>query len=451
MGKTVALAAEDAAYCRDLFERYYRSAPLPTPPELPHREFAFAPFEEGSPSGGSRGFAAFLRHRSLRDAAELRRNLVGLVPRHAYYSTSIYEKPDHPNMKDKGWLGADLVFDLDADHLREAEKLSYPGQLLLARDRFRYLLDEFLFGDFGLKEHEVTLTFSGGRGYHAHVHSDGFRRLTGGERRELVDYIMGTGFDPLQGAFYDEVPQKEEGARASSRTYRRIRAPTDPGWKGRMSRGVHRWIEERRTMDESALAVEVEMLLSRPAGGASALPSEAANSPIKPSREARVIAKDLSRPETQRAILENQTLEAFPHDRSGEKVRDFLGAMLRGLSVDLQGEMDAPVTTDVHRLIRMPGSLHGGTGFVVRTLRRDELDSFDPFVLALPSWAPADGGGSAKGTRATVTLAQDVDYPFGMGGLRGKAGEHLELDPPQTLFLLLRGEATLRSGTPPAP
>lgn len=407
------------------------------------REFAFAPFEEGTVAAGQKPHFLFIRHRSLKDAGELEKVLSHQAPRHAYYSTAHYLRPDHPSMKEKGWEGADLVFDLDADHLIGAEGLNYQDQLELARKRFCYLLDEYIFGDFGLTESDVTLTFSGGRGYHAHIHSPPFQKLTGGERRELVDYAMGAGFEPLTAAFFPEGSERVEGSQARGRQYLRFYPTTAPGWKGRMSRGLHQWIEERANLSEEALALEVESLLQgEPTREQKGVPGDPGPS-RKPSREAKAIAKDLVRPETQRAILEMQTLESFPHDRTGEKRGTFLTAMAKRLSVQLQGEMDAPVTTDVHRLIRMPGSLHGGTGFVVRPLTRGELDHFDPFRDALLPISTLHPG--ASGTKSTfrVELNQEVNYPFAEVPLRGKVGEKLDLPLSQALFLVLRAEAEL--------
>ncbi|HQC12162.1 MAG TPA: DNA primase catalytic subunit PriS, partial [Methanoregulaceae archaeon] len=44
---------------------------------------------------------------------------------------------------------------------------------------------------------------------------------------------------------------------------------------------------------------------------------------------------------------------------------------------------DEPVTTDIKRLIRLPGSLHGGSGFRVTPLTPAELGDFDPLVDAV--------------------------------------------------------------------
>jgi DNA primase small subunit len=52
-----------------------------------------------------------------------------------------------------------------------------------------------------------------------------------------------------------------------------------------------------------------------------------------------------------------------------ESVEDFLHRF--GASVD------EPVTADIKRLIRVPGSLHGGSGMLVKKLTLSELEEFN--------------------------------------------------------------------------
>ncbi|MDF1537452.1 MAG: DNA primase small subunit domain-containing protein [Candidatus Thorarchaeota archaeon] len=42
-------------------------------------------------------------------------------------------------------------------------------------------------------------------------------------------------------------------------------------------------------------------------------------------------------------------------------------------------DIDQPVTTDIHRVIRLIGSLNGKTGFTVNEITREALSNFDPF------------------------------------------------------------------------
>ncbi|MCI4372830.1 MAG: DNA primase catalytic subunit PriS, partial [Thermoplasmata archaeon] len=115
---------------------------------------------------------------------------------------------------------------------------------------------------------------------------------------------------------------------------------------------------------------------------------------------------------------------------------EFLDAVIPAAAVEVQGETDAPVTTDVHRLIRLPSSLHGGTGFRVVPLTRNALERFEPLRDALIS-APA-------AERAEVSFREDVSYPWGDGRLEGKAGASDRIPTAAALFLTLRGEAAPR-------
>ena len=130
-------------------------------------------------------------------------------------------------------------------------------------------------------------------------------------------------------------------------------------------------------------------------------------------------------------IRSHLTLEVFPKEVPVE----FLEAIVPRAAIEVQGETDAPVTTDIHRLIRLPGSLHGGTGFRAVPLSRDSLKDFDPFRDALIG--PADGG------RTEISFTQEVRYPFPGGEVHGRPGGIDELPTPVALFLVLRGEAAL--------
>jgi DNA primase small subunit len=55
-----------------------------------------------------------------------------------------------------------------------------------------------------------------------------------------------------------------------------------------------------------------------------------------------------------------------------------------GFNLDEErGETDEPVTADVRRLIRCPGSLHGGSGLRVTPLTLRGLEDFDPLQDAV--------------------------------------------------------------------
>ena len=367
------------------------------------------------------------RHATLRSPEEFLGFLRRETPRHVYYSSAYYRHPAAPTMAEKGWQGADLIFDLDSDHLRGAEALDYAGQLALVKTRLVALVDDFLFGDFGIDPASTSFVFSGGRGYHVHVQDDRFRPLTSPERRELVDYVLGTGFDPMMvietrrtdvragqtTAGLDGEADGGPAGRPMPRT-RGLAPPDAPGWQGRTTRAL---LELLRRWEAAGSAVAAEELTSYGVA------------PAKARRYARLLI-DHGGAAKIRAHL---SLDVFRSDLPAE----FLEAVVPRAAIEVQGETDAPVTTDVHRLIRLPNSLHGGTGFRVVPLGRDEIAAFDPFRDALLR--------DSDESRTAVTYVEEARYPFPGGEVHAVPSGTDELPTPVALFLLLRGEAELRT------
>lgn len=417
MGAIARLEGPTLGWARTAFARYYASATIPPPLRFARREVAVFPFASET---------MMRRHASFGTAEQFRTFLAREVPRHAYYSSAYYRTPDHPKMAEKGWLGADLIFDLDADHLRGAEALDYEGQLALVKDRVRDLLDDFLFGDFGIDPDEAQLVFSGGRGYHIHVRSDAFVDLASAERRELVEYVMGTGFDGStviderreDGGANDGTPGESGRTGARLRPFKRLYPPEEPGWRGRTTRGFLRLLSRWEEAGAASAAAEMERFGATPA-------------------EARQLARLLITQKKGAAIRATLSLEVFKRGVP----QPLLDVVLRQAAVEVQGETDAPVTTDVHRLIRLPNSLHGGTGFRVLPLRRDELDGFDPLRDAPIA--------VTEGDPTMLEFAEPLRVRVGDERIEAGAGDRVTLGPAAALFAILRGSAALPSS--PAP
>src|SRR5690606_1530098 len=59
---------------------------------------------------------AMVRHKHFVTPTHLSSFIKERIPSDVYYSCAYYETPD-AEMETKGWSGADLVFDIDADHI----------------------------------------------------------------------------------------------------------------------------------------------------------------------------------------------------------------------------------------------------------------------------------------------------------------------------------------------
>jgi DNA primase small subunit len=75
------------------------------------------------------------------------------------------------------------------------------GCLETAKREIFKLIDDFIVPDFGVSLGEIEICFSGHRGYHLHIVSEGVRGLTGDGRREIADYVRGIGLDPKEHGF----------------------------------------------------------------------------------------------------------------------------------------------------------------------------------------------------------------------------------------------------------
>ncbi|MDA7959433.1 MAG: DNA primase [Nitrosopumilus sp.] len=96
-----------SAILGSLLKRYYfeRLADIRAPARAPEREFGY--FRPGS---------GMVRHISVRDDAGLRLLLSQNAPPDVYCSNAYYAFPELP-MREKEWRGADLIFDVDAKDL----------------------------------------------------------------------------------------------------------------------------------------------------------------------------------------------------------------------------------------------------------------------------------------------------------------------------------------------
>ncbi|MCE4617267.1 MAG: hypothetical protein F7C32_01610 [Desulfurococcales archaeon] len=213
-----------------ILSMYYNSIHLQSlslPEDLRTREFAFQLFPD----------ARFVRHLSFTEKEQVLEWIRGHLPHSAYYSAGLYQIPSAPKMSEKGQLGAELLFDIDVDHMKECigkefrlcntpdSPILVPEECLKIGLEKAVILKERLEKEFGIKW--VFIHFSGNRGFHIVARHEDMLKLTSDERKEILDYVMGVGLD-LDFLF----PRK--------RGYKRIPPSVDePGWRGFLARLFH--------------------------------------------------------------------------------------------------------------------------------------------------------------------------------------------------------------------
>jgi DNA primase small subunit len=331
------------AYLRGRFGDYYRHSERALPPAAERREWGYIPW---SPGG-----TTMIRHESILDLGEIDDFLARERPRHVYFSAGRYRDPGAGTMGEKGWQASDLVFDLDADHLPgvDPDADSYAGMLAACKGELRDLLD-LLEDDLGFEETRVV--FSGGRGYHVHVRDPDVRELGRDARKQVVAYVRGADL-----AFEDLLSTEAvAGLGRETPAAKRTLDPTG-GWSRRVHRRLVSLVDDLLAMEADAALGRLQEFDGIGEGRASAI---------------------LRAAETNYGAIESGNVDVHPAfltlaRRVFERVRRQESAAI-----------DEPVTTDINRLIRFPGSLHGGTGLVVTPIDRGDLDDFDPLVDAVP-------------------------------------------------------------------
>jgi len=216
-----------------------------------------------------------------------------------------------------------------------------PGREERLKEEVDTLVKDFLMGDFGISRTEISLNFSGNRGYHIHVRSPSLRELDKEARQEIVDYVTGRGIDVRY--FFDV-----------SRVPPRGPKPTDGGWKGRVARKL------------------VEIL----SGAKDA--SELVRFGVSPALARRIMRE-------RGHVVELIKKGVWPFiDTKADDAFASVSALVRSISPYMGKEIDTNTSVDIHRLIRVPDTIHGGTGLLAKRIR--DLWSFDPYrdAVALP-------------------------------------------------------------------
>ncbi|MFC6718834.1 DNA primase small subunit PriS [Natrialbaceae archaeon GCM10025810] len=332
------------AYLRGRFRDHYRRTEITPPPAANEREWGYIPFTEGPGT-------TMVRHKSLLELGSLEDFLERKRPQHVYFSVGRYRDPGASSMSKKDWRASDLVFDLDADHLPSVTlgEDSYAEMLEKCKDALFRLLD-FLEDDFGFEALEIV--FSGGRGYHVHVRDENVLHLEREHRREIVDYVRGIGLD------FERLIETETVAGLGRKTPTERRTlRISGGWGKRIHGYFMDFVDELLAMEEDEALERLQEFEGIGEGKAQATLNAARN-----NREG-LEAGNVTVHTAVAQLAERFAAEAVERDNA---------------------PIDEPVTTDTNRLIRLPGSLHGGSALKVVRIDRDDLEAFDPLVDAVP-------------------------------------------------------------------
>jgi DNA primase small subunit len=370
---------------KTLFKKYYESVDF-SADNIEEREFGFGNFEKK---------IAF-RHYAFKDTHALKKYVIENVPAFISLSNSHYKYPDARPMEKKLWLGSELIFDLDASDLhlacQEVHGRSWvcDNCLLEVKDETIKLIEEFLIPDFGFSKNDISVNFSGNRGYHVHVNNEDVFPLTSEQRRGISEYISGINMNV--NAFFPTLGQ----------TGKRLIGPKpdDYGWGGRLARGIITTLN-KGTDSLQKLGIDPK------------------------------IAKKL---EASKADIIFGITTGNWDKISIPKKAEFWSKVINSMAIVQSDSIDKNVTNDIHHLIRMHDTLHGDTGLVGRRLLSiNELNRFEPMIQSIAFW------------EGTLDVLTDKVPKFSMNGKEFGPYEKVKVELPTYagLYLLLKGVATL--------
>ena len=316
-------------------------------------------------------------------------------------------------MADKNWLGADLIFDLDGDHLPGVTDKDFPGMLEVIHEQAWSLWNDFLEPEFGFQEKYLQVTFSGHRGFHLHYRDPSLFHLDSEARREMVSYIRGEGVDVKGGlARYHDLSSE--------------------GWTRRIRDGM------------GGMIAKLQGIAEKNEGHKKVIKKLHEGLKSQSQREGRKSTKGPTSIEQLASIVN--------HPDRASRLRDgnfgvldkhqalFLDLLKTDTSVVLgsAGETDEVVTIDVRRQIRWPTSLHGKSGmrvseFPLSRLDPDGSNPYSPLHEAL-----------ALSTQDMLTVEMTVDdsiAQFGDNVYDKASGDQFEIHEAGATFLVLKGWA----------
>ncbi|MEM2273176.1 MAG: DNA primase small subunit PriS [Candidatus Bathyarchaeia archaeon] len=406
---------DNILFIRGMFSEFYaRNADkIEAPRSFENREFGFTLFKEN----------VMIRHKGFSRIEDLRDFIKKNVPSNVYYSSAYYSLPE-AKMDEKGWLGSDLFFDIDADHIptkcnkkhdswtckscglkgkgrapekcpncgyESFEEKTWPCEICLEAAKIETTkLIDMLLEDFGFSVDEIKCSFSGHRGYHIGVESDSVLGLDALARKEIVDYITGTGID----AIFHGLSEVRSG---SSKI---IVGPSldDPGWRGRAAKGAYDFLLTASADDLRSFGLRKDVIME-----------------ILEKRE---------------IILESWRKGGPWNVVRGLGIKGWRKIIQWGISLQ-SANVDTVVTVDIHRLIRLPGTLHGKTGLLKVSFPVSRIEGFDPLKEAI----------AFKGGEVKVYVEEAPELRFG-DEIYGPFVDQVAVLPTQVaIFLLCKGAA----------
>lgn len=404
------------SYLRDLFKNYYRNNPVTSPIAIETREVGI----------GEYGKKISSRHLSFRDVSGLNKYLVEKTPFFVSYSVGYYKFPDRRPMENKELFGADIVYEFDADdfdlpcknehdvwfckvcgefgngHKDVCPKCQGKTEITEwvcdkclghAKNETLRLMD-FLENDFNLDPKSFVVSFSGSKGYHLRVTDKSIIPLSKSSRLQMMNYIQGKNLDLKQLGF--EFKEKQWYCPS----------PKSFGLSGKLLSFLKDYITK----------TTIEQMIS--------------DLNITKQKATKIY-------DNKEVILNKMDNNILWHSFSKDSKSDakFWEDLLNLAISKICFRIDPMSSSDIYKIMRMPDTIHGGTGFLSSTIKtKEELVNFNPLSDAVIF--REDRTKRIEITRP-INKFKLIEKEFGPYTI----GEKIDLPEAVSVYLLLKGVA----------
>ncbi len=366
------------------FKEYYfrHSEKIGEPDDIESREFGYFPFGGG-----------MIRHLSFKEIGSLRALLVREAPAGVYCSNSHYKEPS-AEMTKKYWIKAELIFDIDANSLRLPCK----------------------------KEHDIWHCKQCGR------KEIGFRPDAcpgcGGNRLLEIPWACPI---CLEGSKKETIKllQFLEEDLGISNSQTRVYFSGNAGYHVEVRESPLELLDQHGRSEISDYLTGQGVLMN--------LFKTEKLSPIDPGWRGRIARyiRDIppNTPPFRSHEFGKRVTEII--DKKSNQIEKTLDLAVKSNSV----RIDTMVTTDIHRIFRMPESLNNKTGLVKRQCK--DISSFDPLLEGI----------ALKDEKEPIEVTVDISPKLELGGtIYGPYRNETRILPSYVaVYLITKGAAKVRT------
>ncbi len=319
---------KEERFLKKHFQEYYKNNFVDSVPEIEKREFGF----------GVMGRKIADRHVAFNNANEMNSFLREKIPLFLSYSNACYKYPGRRPMSNKELEKADIIYEFDADDLCQIDEVNgkqwFFEEHIEATKKEVFRLLDFLENDFNFTE-GISINFSGKAGFHIHLRNKEIQLLNKKSRIELVDYLTGYGI------YFDNLGFELE---------KKLSLPRGKGLWGK------RIVTSLKELFETD-AKEISKITNMPTQTRKLLKSK----------------KDLLE-----AIDRGFLISVGPR-----KDKEFWMNIMNYVVQNEKSPIDRQTSIDMHKIIRVPETLHGDTGMKAQIINIDDLKEYSPFTEAI--------------------------------------------------------------------